>query len=735
MGTEHKALDFLEAEISKREKRTVWSFDEYLKELQQEPQRVLRNIFQLFYDMVKGRVGEGIDEYPDDPESIGFVKYDCTRLFAEGSDNPFFADQLFANRFIRQIENLRQGFQQNRIYAYDGPSGCGKSTFLNNLLRAFEVYTTIKEGRNYEILWEIDEGAVRNECTAHEAFPIPCPSHDYPILLIPKEYRIAFLKQLLPVDVLERVGIFREKEYEWLLQGEVCTICRSMFWSLFEKLGSLRKVLAMVKVRPYTFDRRVGEGISIFNPGDKLMWGVANGKPVGGFFTNAHIQEKLNQIFGVNAVRYAYSPLAKTNNGVYVLMDVKGYNEDRLLELHNVISEGVHKVGDIEEHVNSLFFALMNPEDKTIIEGEEMESFRGRIQYNKIPYVLEPATEVSIYCTIFGESIRKHFLPRILEDFARVVIASRMNLKCAPLEEWIPNPTRYKKFCDENGLLLRMEIYSGIIPDWLSEEDRKKFTAPVRRALITEGEREGGEGLSGRDSICLFGEFFNRYSGKPSLVNMNNIAEFFKHHIGKERRDRHIPKNFLASLVDSYDYAILSEVKEALYFYNTEKISRDVLNYLWAINYDLGTKVKCDYTGEEIVVSVDFFRLMAGYFTGKSMTEEEARKFAQDTQRKYGITKSRERGPLTDTELYRDLLAAYVKNLKEKALQPFVSNPNFREAIKAFGTTEFNTFDTRLREHVTSMLRSLVEKFGYIEQGAKEICLYVIDKNLVQKFA
>jgi len=734
MDTKHEALGFLEGEIDKIEKRTIWGFDDYLSALRQNPQRVLRNIFQLFYDMVKNCVGEGVDEYPDDPESIGFVKYDCTKLFAEGADNPFFADRLFANRFIRQIESFRQGFQQNRINAYDGPSGCGKSTFLNNLLYAFEAYTGTKEGRSYEIFWEIDEGVVLRSHD-RDIVRVPCPSHDYPILIIPREYRVEFLKRLLEPEVLEKTGIFREKEYEWILRGEACTICKSIFWALFEKLESLHKVLTMVKVRPIKFDRRVGDGISIFNPGDMPMWGMADGKPTGGFFTNTQIQEKLNHLFGANAIRYVYSLLAKTNNGVYVLMDVKGHNESRLLELHNVISEGMHKVGDIEELVNSLFFALMNPEDKNIIQEKKMESFQRRIQYNKIPYVLEPATEVSIYRTIFGESIRRRFLPRILEDFTKVVIASRMNAECKPLKEWIPDFGRYKRYCDDQGYLLRMEIYSGNIPDWLSEEDRKKFTAPVRRALIAEGEKEGSDGLSGTDSIRLFREFFNRYSGRPNMINMDNVIDFFKHRMEKERRDEHIPKNFLASLTDSYDYAVLSEIKEALYFYNVEQISQDILNYLFAINHDIGTRVRCSYTGKDVEVTMEFLKLMANQLSGKMMSEHETLQFAKETQKKYGITISTERGPIIDTELYQDLFARYVKNLKERVLQPFVGNPNFREAIKTLGTKEFDTFETRLKEHVAYMIKNLVEKFGYTQQGAKEACLYMLDKNLVQKFA
>ena len=50
---------------------------------------------------------------------------------------------------------------------------------------------------------------------------------------------------------------------------------------------------------------------------------------------------------------------------------------EKEIELHNIISEGVHKVEDIEENVNSLFLALMNPEDRENITGTQ--SFSDRI--------------------------------------------------------------------------------------------------------------------------------------------------------------------------------------------------------------------------------------------------------------------------------------------------------------------------------------------------------------------
>lgn len=164
-------------------------------------------------------------------------------------------------------------------------------------------------------------------------------------------------------------------------------------------------------------------------------------------------------------------------------------------------------------------------------------------------------------------------------------------------------------------------------------------------------------------------------------------------------------------------------------------MTEDVLHYFWAIDYDVGTKMVCPYTGKEVEITKDFFKFMATRLAGKEMTDAQAEQFAQETQKKSVTIRAREGITIREMDLYRDLMDAYRINLKEKVLQPFVKNENFREAIKSFGKPEFDTFDSRLKEHVVHMIHTLVTKFGYTEQGAKEICLYVLDKNLHGKFA
>jgi len=776
MENVNKAIQHLNSNISDLDQRSPIPFEEFLQVLVEQPFTVIRNVFQVFHDMIKTYIGGGVDEYPDDPESINFVKYDCNRLFVEGSDHPYFADRLFANRLINLVEALRRSTQQNKIYIFEGPPGCGKSTFLNNLLMRFEEYANKEDGSRFETVWRLDRKTlggliehetmplfeklsqllqvsaqdgnefVKGQGPAHPSqnhnefindctFPqlngdyveISCPSHDNPILMIPKPYRRSFFDDLFNNNEF-KWKLFTEKEYEWVFRDNACTICSSLYQALLNKLKSPMEVHKMLYARPYRFNRRLGEGISVFNPGDKTMRQNILGNPM--------LQRQINALFkDSNQVNYVFSRYAKTNNGIYALMDIKSHNTDRLIELHNIISEGLHKVEDIEENVNSLFMALMNPEDKKNIQG--FQSFSDRIEYIKIPYVLDLNTEVEIYRNIFGRHIDDSFLPRVLHNFARAVISSRLNIKSEALLEWIDDPKRYNLYCDENLQLLKMEIYTGHIPTWLTEEDRKRFTAKRRRKIIAESEAEGQKGFSGRDSIKIFNMFYSTYAKKDKLINMSMLCKFFNK-IGKELNGS-IPKGFLDSLIHLYNYTVLQKVKESLYYYNEEQISREIQNYLFAINFEMGSVESCKYTGEKLEITEDFFESIETHFLGAKIDKERRLSFRKEAQKEYtSKTLTQEimldGKSIRETALYKDMHERYVYNLKEKVLDPFLENENFRRAIKDYDTEAFKAYDKKIRGDVTFLMNNLCGKYGYTKQGSKEICIYVIDNDLAKNF-
>lgn len=755
------ALNHLNRLISEHEHHDVITFDEFLQELTVRPQLVVRNVLQTFYDMIHHYVGAGVDEYPDDPESINFVNYDFSRLFIEGVDRPFFADRLFANRLINHVQAMKSGARQNKIYIFEGPPGSGKSTFLNNLLQKFEEYANSEAGTRYEVVWRLDRSLLARIKDAKidlfvdklstlldeyeleqsdlaemknsihrisDYVEIPCPSHDNPLLLIPKENRRTFFDDLFKNDEF-KWKLFTEKEYDWVFRDPPCTVCSSIFHALFHRLPSAREIFRMIHARRYQFNRRLGEGITVFNPGDRPM--------KQNVLTNELLQKKIDAVLGdSNEVNYLYSSFAKTNNGIYALMDVKSHNAERLLELHNIISEGIHKVENLEENVKSLIIALMNPEDEKAIEG--FQSFSDRIEFINTPYVMDLNTEVDIYRNIFGKHIDEVFLPRVLHNFARVIISTRMARSSEALLEWIGDPAKYELYCDANLQLLKMEFYTGHIPTWLREEDRKRLNAKRRLKIIAESEHEGVTGFSGRDSIRIFSDFYSAYARKDRMINMSQLVTFFtKWH--KELSES-IPDGFMESLVRNYDFTILQEVKESLYYYNEEQIARDILNYLFAINFEPGRTELCNFTGDRLAISEESLEATELRLLGPGTNEQERHRFRLETQKEYTSSTLTqeiivENKPPRETHLYNALFERYVFHLKEKVLEPFLDNANFRRAIKDFETEAFKTYDKRIRDDVTFLINNLSSpRFHYSKQSAKEVCVYVIDNDLPQKF-
>jgi predicted Ser/Thr protein kinase len=716
-------------EIHNTRIQTMMPFDQFMFRASRKPDKTFRDIFQLFQDMVETYVPEGFDEYPLTKDSAGFLNFDMKNLLVEKCAEPFYADRIFANRFMSMASAFRKGVQNNQIYFYEGPPGSGKSTFLNNLLQKFEEYTRSTEGAVYKIAWALKLNdlpgiKISGESEQDAELIISCPNNDHPITLIPVELRKQFLDDLI-ADKDFKKQLFQNKEFEWVFREKPCAFCSSVFNQLLTVYKDTQKVLSYVFARRMEFSRHFGKGISIFNPGDPLVQGAIE---------NKELQQNINRIFSTDDIPYLHSYLAFTNNGILALMDIKDNNKIRLMNLHGIVSDGVHKVGHLEERIRSLFLGVINPEDTSTYES--IQSFKDRVVTIKIPYVLDYNTEVSIWQHKFGSPVMGAFMPRTLANFAKIIISSRMITDTSVFDSWLNQPEIYKNYIDENLLLLKMELYTGKIPSWLLDKDISNFKKEIRKKVISDTELEGKSGISGRQSLNLFNKFISKCDLKAQAISMMQVMEFVRNEV---LFNTPATQKFTDALFNLYEYNVLDEVKDSMYFYNESKMKRDLKNYLFALNFETGEKIQCHYTGDILEINEEFYKTIEPFIFGdisdgnalETLRKQEHLTYI--TQTLSNEIKLRDKS-IEQTEQFNLLLKKYAGNLKRSSISPYENNDHFKRCVAAFNTTAFNKFESPLKKTVIKIIDNMVLKFGYTEESAKIIILYVLDNKLNERF-
>jgi nucleoid-associated protein YejK len=160
---------------------------------------------------------------------------------------------------------------------------------------------------------------------------------------------------------------------------------------------------------------------------------------------------------------------------------------------------------------------------------------------------------------------------------------------------------------------------------------------------------------------------------------------------------------------------------------------------MFAVNFEPGTIETCVYTGEKVRITEEMLDGFERRMIGEKVEKIKLLNFRKETQKEYtSRTLTQEimvaGTPPTKTLLFQSLKERYEYNLKEKVFDPFLENENFRRAVKDYAEDDFKTYDQKIREDVTFLMDNLMKRYRYTEQGAKAICIYVIDNDLARKF-
>lgn len=486
--------------------RRVLSFQEYLDLFAQDPVRHSRDAATYLRD--------AFDFYGREEIERPWGKQQRFRLFdqpfAEPGDrarDALAGQEAVQGEIYRVLCNFVREGRPNRVLLLHGPNGSAKSTIAACLMRALEHYSSCDEGALYRFHWIFPSqntlrGSIgfggpkgvtdRGQSYAHLSDDqidarLFVELRDHPLFLLPQGPRRELIERLYTEAGCDR------KPPRWITHGGLCQKSRRIYETLLASYGgSLDEVLRHIQVERYFISRRYRVGAVTLGPQLSVDAGerqVTVDRSVAGL--PASLQGlALFEVFGelVDAAGglLEYSDLLKRPLDAFKYLQITAETGEVALQTQTLQVNCVLLASGNEIHLNAF---RAHP---------EFESFRGRLELVRVPYLRNWRDEVKIYDAQIVPHVNGHVAPHATEVAAMFAVLTRMQK---------PNPDHYPRALRELMLELtaveKMDLYTdGRAPKRLDEESAKLLRNAIPdlyHEWDTADQYEGSVGASPRE--------------------------------------------------------------------------------------------------------------------------------------------------------------------------------------------------------------------------------------------
>ncbi|MCC6227793.1 MAG: serine protein kinase [Phycisphaerales bacterium] len=686
-------VSLIESRLDRRryqDQHWAGTFWEYLDICRENP-GVVRNAYQRLYDAI---MSYGCDRYR-------LFKKECIRyhFFSDPFDNG--ADGIFGLDFalMQLVDFLRSAAEgygtDKRILLLHGPVGSSKSTIARLLKKGIEAYSRTTDGALYTFSWMLDEhceaspepdsppsGQNKRARRTHE---YPCPMHEEPLVLIPREARD---------DVMAKLNAaYKPANHHGKLRvsGEPDPFCRRVLDNLMEFYeGDWRKVMGHVKVRRVVLSEKDRVGIGTFQPKDEKNQDSTE--------LTGDINYRKIALYGSDSDPRAFNfdgELNIANRGVCEFIELLKLDVAFLYDLLGATQEHSIKPKKFAQtHIDEVILGHTNePEYKRLQSNEMMEAFRDRTIKIDVPYNIRLDDEIRIYQKDFGaDRIRNiHIAPHTLEVAAMWAVLTR-------LEE--PKKAGLT-------LLQKLKLYNGkSIPG---------FTEDSVKELKEEAPREGMTGISPRyiqDKVS--NALVSRQAIEDKAINpfmvLNELESGMSHHslISDENTKKRY-RELLAVVKEEYEDIIKGEVQRAISA-DEDAIRRLCANYIENVRASTQKeKVLNRYTGK---YDEPDERLMRAIEEKIDIPESRKDDFRQEIMNYIGALAldGKKFEYNTNARLYR---ALELKLFEDQ-----------RDTIKLKNLVS-SVVDDETQQKIDIVKQRLIKNFGYNETSAADVLNYV----------
>ena len=720
-----------------KEKKRVMSFAEYLEFVEENPRSQLRSSPQFTKDCFDYWGTEDV-EYAWGTQRR-FKLFDCP--WSDRGD-PLLGQEMVQNQVYRALSNFVNEGAANKLMLLHGPNGSAKSTLVRCMGRALQAYSERDEGAMYRFNWIFPKqklsrgdigfsGADYNIADASESYAhlpdelidakIVDELRDHPLLLLPIADRQDLMQGCLGEETGETAG--REGRFviaDYLSHGQLSHRNRGIFEALLASYkGDYLRVMRHIQVERFFISHRYREGYVTVEPQLSVD---AHERQVTQDSSIAALPPALQSL----ALYYYGGELVTGNRGLIEYSDLLKRPLEAFKYLLTTVEQSSVTLQNATLYLDLCFIGTSNEIHLSAFkEIAEFQSFKGRVELIRVPYLLEVFQEEQIYEAKLREVARsRHVAPHCAYVTALWAIMTRVRKPVAA-----HYPKDIADVIDKLGPLEKAELYGqGKPPPGLTTAQRQALKATLAALRSESASYPGYEGLTGASPRELQSVLFNAansaaYPYVSPLAILEELEELCKQvSVYDFLKQEALPGGFHdhRGLISKVRERLLDKVTEefqgAMGLVDDAEYRRIFDHYLSHVtHFTKGEKLKNPNTGA--MESADE-RMMKSVEATLGI-EGEAKDFRHSLISKIGAWSLD--NPNT-RPIYEDIFAGYFATLRdsyfqehEKAVGQAVSH------FLMYVSDAADSLSDEDRAQAKTILGGLVSKYGYREDSARDM--------------
>lgn len=729
--------------------KRVLSFDEFLDLVFEDPYPTVRSSAQYLLDAI-----EHFGSYDVQVRGKAAKHYAIfDQVYAE-RPQPVIGHHAVQNALVQSLTSYVRAGRADKLIVFHGPNGSAKSSLIKKLFEGLEHYSKFNEGMMFNFSWIFPEGSVekvgmgistskRENAEPLESYAkldqekigavVRSELHENPLALIPTEDRRLLFDQWVEKTSDPKKKEKLERLRDHFLKAELSHKNALIYDALLaDYSGDYKKLLRHVRIERMYLSKRFRRGLVSIEP----QFGVDAGmRQVTLDKSMANLPAALQSL---NLFQLE-GDLIDGNRGIVEYNDFLKRPLEHFKYLLGTTESSSVNLGHIVVFLDTLFLATTNDRQlEAFREHPEYNSFKARLEFIKVPYLLRVSEEEKIYTeTATRAAGPKELMPHTVRSLALWAVLTRLK---RPLTKNKSNVLT--RILENLSPLAKAKLYdTGEMPDNLNDEERRELKGHIED-LYTEHQHqpyyEGLLGASARELkvVLQLASQNDQYSTLGPLAVFAELKKLVKRPMDFEYLRQEPVQNYhdFEGMIQTTRQEWLNwvdrEMRQSIELQDERQIKDFLVNYMRnATNYIQGEKTKNRVTGQHEGADANLMHEFEG-LVGVSGNIEEFRKNLISRLGAWSIENPNRNHSkaLPYDEIFPDL----VDKLRNRFEDAHIAQ------IRAMGAAllDVAAFDAALGSQVSKMAdatalavkayRGMQEKFGYGPSGAKEALVELV---------